>query len=188
MSFQKMILCGEIVEDPELRYTQSGIPCCAMKLKTVDSWVGADGQVRVDEEVHRVIVWRHDGEKAAKELKKGQTALVEGKNKTRRWMSENGVDVDITEVIAVPGGVKNLSGPSVPTHRAGKASEALRPNPPAQKEAGTAPLNPQTAAPAEAPKREAKASPVKPKAPEKPKPDKVPVDVLDPQVKEELPW
>lgn len=197
MSFQKLILCGEIVNDPELRYTQSGIPCCAFKLKTVDIWAGSDGQARTEEEVHKVIVWRQDGERAAKELKKGGMVLVEGKNKTRMWMAENGVEIPITEVVAVPNGVKPLAGGLVqqPSARSTKARENSTKNPapqPASLPAPKAAPQPAPAQPVKAPKD----SPIKPmtaaekveKAEREDKPEKVSVDLLSPEVVEDLPF
>lgn len=193
MSFQKLILCGEIVNDPELRYTQSGVPCCAFRLKTVDLWAGSDGQARTEEEVHKVIVWRQDGERASKELKKGTVVLVEGKNKTRTWMSENGVEMPITEVVAVPNGVKLLAGglTQQPSARPTKAREdtpknsAPQPAAPAPK-AAPQPMPAQTVKPP-------KDSPIKPltaaeKAEKEDKPEKVSVDLLSPEVVEDLPF
>ena len=194
MSFQKLILCGEIVNDPELRYTQSGIPCCAFKLKTVDIWAGSDGQPRTEEEVHKVIVWRQDGERASKELKKGVTVLVEGKNKTRMWMAENGVEMPITEVVAVPNGVKLLAGGLVqqPSARSTKARENTQKAPAPQPASAPQPKAAPQPAPAQ-PVKAPKDSPIKPltaaeKEERDDKPEKVPVDLLAPEVVEDLPF
>lgn len=182
MSFQKLILCGEVVSDPELRYTQSGIPCCAFRLKTVESWPGADGTMREEAEIHKVIVWRQDAERAAKELKKGQTALVEGKNRTRKWMSENNHEVDITEVVAIPNGVRFLAGgpPAAARNAAPLAAPAKNPE-------ARAPITPQQPTSAE-PQKPVRAAPIKPLPGKDEKPHKVSVDVLEPQVADDLPF
>lgn len=191
MSFQKTILCGEITTDPELRWNQAQIPCCAFRLKTVDSWLDERGQPREKSETHKVIVWGRDAERVSKEFKKGQLAVIEGKLQTRVWKAENGLDIDITEVVAVPNGVR-FCGPSGFTAQrptdGPSASKAL----PQNKEAegprrtpgsGEPPISPvKPAAAAENAQQPKKPSPVKP-AP--PKPDKVHVDLA---VEEDLPF
>jgi single-strand DNA-binding protein len=182
MSFQKLILCGEVVSEPELRYTQSGIPCCAFRLKTVESWPGADGTMREEAEIHKVIVWREQAERVARELKKGQTALVEGKNKTRKWMSENNHEIDITEVVAIPNGVRFLAGGPGPAARAAPPSPTPTKNP-EPKASG-----PEPQSPPKEPKKPMKAAAIKPLPGKDEKPLKVAVDVLEPQVADDLPF
>jgi single-strand DNA-binding protein len=170
MSFQKTILCGEVDTQPELRHTQAGTPCCAFRLKTVETWMGGDGSMKEEVETHRVIVWGRDAERAAKELKKGSMAVVEGRLKTRHWMAENGHNVEIVEVVAVPNGVRFPGGlsPASPEPMRAKAPA----HPPENK-----PAAPSAKAPPALPKeREKKQTPIKP-AP--PKPDKVPVDLSE---------
>lgn len=181
MSFQKLILCGELTIDPELRYTPSGTACCAFRLKTVDAWVGNDGQPREEVEIHRIIVWGQDGERASKELKKGQTVLVEGKNKTRKVMGDNNLEVEITEVIAMPRGVRFLGGgPEV------QRTAEIRPKPPEAPQQNQPAQPPQEGATKPLPaKRAAKDSPVKPQPP---KPAKVSVDLAEAEAADDLPF
>lgn len=187
MSFQKLILCGELTTEPELRYNQAGVPCCAFRLKTVETWVGGDGQTHEFAENHRILVWGRDAERTFKDFKKGYMAIVEGRNKTRIWKAENGLDVEITEVVPVPNGVRFPGGT-----RAAEPAQTQRPraqptppqNPPVEgpkrNDAAQSPIKPPV--PGDEPKR---VSPVKP-AP--PKPEKVHVDLAAAAEKEDLPF
>lgn len=184
MSFQKTILCGEIITDPELRWNQAGVACCAFRLRTAESWFGPDGSVREDEERHRVLIWGKDAERASKDFKKGHLVVVEGRNKTRAWKSENGVVVDITEVVAVPNGIRFCGG-AAPVEKRSTRSEApaaSRQDPPPEsvkqpaQATFVAPVNEEKPAAAK------KKTPIKAAAP---KPDKVPVDLA---VADDLPF
>ncbi len=165
MSFQKTILCGEITVDPELRHNSSGLPCCSFRVKTVSVYTGHDGQLMETEEIHKVLAWRHEAERIAKTFKKGHIVIVEGQLATRKPRAD--LDLEVTEVIPISGGVRFLGGQ--------QASATSPKNPPAKASApGAGPMKP-APAPQAAAKPKA-ASPIKP-APAKP--DKVPVDLSD---------
>jgi single stranded DNA-binding protein len=184
MSFQKTILCGEIITDPELRWNQAGVACCAFRLKTAESWIGPDGSVREDEERHRVLVWGKDAERISKDFKKGHLVVVEGRNKTRAWKSENGVTIDITEVVAVPNGVRFCGGAALAESRPARpeAFPAPRQDPPPESAKQPSPAAPEAAVKEEKPSAPKKKTPIKAAAP---KPDKVPVDLA---VADDLPF
>lgn len=176
MSFQKTILCGEVTTEPELRHNTSGIACCAFRLKTVDVYTGHDGQLKEDVETHRILAWAHEAERISKTFKKGHIVLVEGKLKTRKLNAENGIDLEITEVIPIPKGVRFLGGSETPAHPA-KNPTAKAPESPGAPRAApfTPPVKP-TPPPPATPRAKAE-SPIKPAPPAPPKPDKVPVDL-----------
>lgn len=187
MSFQKLILCGELTTEPELRYNQSGLPCCAFRLKTVESWTAPDGQVREFAEIHKILVWGKDAERVAKEFKKGHTAIIEGRNQTRPWKAENGLDVEITEVVPVPNGIRfpGHSRPAEPAARERPKTPAPLPQDPPAEGPKRAPDAQGPVKPAAAEEKPKRASPVKP-AP--PKPDKVSVDLAKAAETEDLPF
>lgn len=99
-SYQKWIGMGNLGADPELRNTQSGTPVCNFSMATTESWKGNDGQTQSKTEWHKIVVWGLAGENAAKYLKKGSTALVEGQLETRKWQDKDGVDRYTTEIKA----------------------------------------------------------------------------------------
>lgn len=96
----KVILVGNLGQDPELRYTASGQPVCSMRIATRETWMGRDGQKGERTEWHTVVVWGKQGENVAKYLKKGRQVYVEGRLQTRSWEGQDGVKRYRTEVVA----------------------------------------------------------------------------------------
>lgn len=88
----KVILCGNLATDPELKHTQSG--------KAVASFSIATTNYDKSPEYHRIILWDKLAENCAQYLKKGSKALVEGEIHTRSW-DDNGVKRYITEITAL---------------------------------------------------------------------------------------
>ncbi len=113
----KVILVGNLGQDPELRYTSSGQPVCTMRIATKETWVGRDGQKGERTEWHSVVVWGKQGENCAHYLRKGRQVYVEGRLQTRSWEGQDGNKRYRTEVVAnnvvfLQGGAR--SGPEVP--------------------------------------------------------------------------
>ena len=96
----KVILIGNLGQDPELRYTPSGQPVCSMRIATRETWVGRDGQRGERTEWHTVVVWGKQGENCAHYLSKGRQVYVEGRLQTRSWEGRDGVKRYRTEVVA----------------------------------------------------------------------------------------
>ena len=94
VSFNKVILAGNITRDPELRFTQGGVPVCSFGI--------AVNRVRSqNEEVDffDVSAWRELGETIANYKKKGDPILVEGRLQYRTWEAQDGSKrskVDVT--------------------------------------------------------------------------------------------
>ena len=99
-SLNKVMLIGRLGRDPELKYTQSGVPVCTLNIATSDRWRDQQGQQQERTEWHRVIVWDRQGENCANYLRKGSSAYVEGSLQTRKWQDQNGQDRWTTEVRA----------------------------------------------------------------------------------------
>jgi single-strand DNA-binding protein len=95
VSFNRVILAGNLTRDPELRFTQSGIPVCEFGL--------AVNRVRSkNEEVDffDVSAWRELGETIANYKKKGDPILVEGRLQYRTWESQDGSKRSKVDVVA----------------------------------------------------------------------------------------
>ncbi|MDX1739963.1 MAG: single-stranded DNA-binding protein, partial [Rhodothermales bacterium] len=67
----KVILIGNLGQDPELRYTGSGTAVCNMRLATNESYKDASGQLVDRTEWHTVVAWSRLAEICAEYLKKG---------------------------------------------------------------------------------------------------------------------
>lgn len=95
---QKTILIGNLGNAPELRYTQGGKPVCNFSVATTERWKDQQGEKQEQTEWHRIIAWNAQAEFCAEYLDKGMKVYIEGKNRTRKWKDESGVDRYITEI------------------------------------------------------------------------------------------
>lgn len=97
----KVILVGNLGQDPEVRYMPSGGAVTNIRVATSESWKdkqSGDQQERT--EWHSVAFFGRLAEVAGEYLKKGSQVYVEGKLRTRKWQDKQGNDRYTTEVIA----------------------------------------------------------------------------------------
>jgi single-strand DNA-binding protein len=95
VSFNRVILAGNLTRDPELRFTNDGVPVCGFGL--------AVNRVRSkNEEVDffNVSAWRELGETIANYKKKGDPILVEGRLQYRTWEAQDGSKRSAVDVVA----------------------------------------------------------------------------------------
>ena len=76
--YQKTLVIGYLGQDPEMRYTSTGVPVTSFSLATNRKWTGSDGQPQEKTTWFRVTCWRKQAELTAQYLKKGSLVLVEG--------------------------------------------------------------------------------------------------------------
>ena len=96
----KVILVGNLGNDPDVRYTQSGAAIANLSIATSESWMDKNtGQQQSKTEWHRVIVFGKLAEIAQQYLQKGAKVYIEGKLQTRKWQAQDGSDRYATEVI-----------------------------------------------------------------------------------------
>lgn len=96
----KVILIGNLGADPEVKYTQSGVPVANFTVATNERWKGQDGQMQEHTEWHRIVAWRDLAERCKEYYHKGMKVYVEGKLQTRKWQDQNGNDRWTTEIQA----------------------------------------------------------------------------------------
>ena len=85
----KVILVGNLGQDPEVKYTAGGDAVTTLSLATSDSWKDKDtGENQERTEWHRVVLWRRLAEIAGEYLKKGSKVYIEGQLQTRKWEQE----------------------------------------------------------------------------------------------------
>jgi single-strand DNA-binding protein len=115
----KVILVGNLGQDPDLKYTQAGTAVVTLSVATSRVWKNKEGNKSEETEWHRVIVWAKSAEFCSNYLKKGNRVYVEGRLQTRKWQDNNGADRYTTEIVA--GEIKSLTskgdnagGPPVP--------------------------------------------------------------------------
>lgn len=98
----KVILLGRLGQDPELKYTPSGVPVCKFSVATSESFTNkTSGEKTETTEWHNVVTWNKLAENCAKYLTKGRQAYVEGKLQTRSWDDKtSGQKRYATEIVA----------------------------------------------------------------------------------------
>jgi len=96
----KVILIGNLGQDPELRYTGSGTAVCNMRLATNESYTDRDGNQVDKTEWHNIVVWARLAEVCDQYLSKGSQVYFEGKLQTRSWEDREGNTRYTTEVKA----------------------------------------------------------------------------------------
>ncbi|MGU5544115.1 single-stranded DNA-binding protein [Aeromonas veronii] len=96
----KVILIGNLGQDPEVRYNQGGGAVTSITLATSESWRDKQtGEQKERTEWHRVVFMGKLAEVAGQHLKKGTQVYVEGKLQTRKWQAQDGSDRYTTEVL-----------------------------------------------------------------------------------------
>ncbi|ELB2926660.1 single-stranded DNA-binding protein [Vibrio alginolyticus] len=99
-SVNKVILVGNLGNDPEVRYMPNGTAVVNITVATSDSWRDkATGQQREKTEWHRVVLFGKLAEVAGEYLRKGSQVYIEGQLQTRKWQNQNGQDQYTTEVV-----------------------------------------------------------------------------------------
>ncbi|WP_457653469.1 single-stranded DNA-binding protein [Rhodocaloribacter sp.] len=96
----KVILIGNLGQDPELRYTGNGTAVCNMRLATSESYKDANGEWVEKTEWHTVVAWSRLAEICNEYLKKGSQVYFEGSLQTRSWEDRDGNTRYTTEVKA----------------------------------------------------------------------------------------
>ena len=95
----KVILVGNLGQDPEVKYTAGGAAVTTISLATSESWKDKDtGSDQEKTEWHRVVLWRRLAEIAGEYLKKGSKVYIEGQLQTRKW-EQDGQTRYTTEVV-----------------------------------------------------------------------------------------
>ena len=100
-SVNKVILLGNLGQDPDIRTMQNGKKVCTFSLATSDSWKDKEtGEKKEKTEWHRVVVF-NEGLIGVVEsyIKKGTKLYLEGSLQTRKWTDDKGVEKYTTEIV-----------------------------------------------------------------------------------------
>ena len=100
-SVNKVILVGNLGQDPEIRRTQDGRPIANFSVATSETWRDRNsGERREKTEWHRVVCFNEGLCKVIEQyVKKGSKVYIEGQLQTRKWQDQNGQDRYTTEVV-----------------------------------------------------------------------------------------
>ena len=135
----KVILIGNLGNDPDVRYTSGGSPIANISLATSESWRDKEtGDQQERTEWHRIVFFGRLAEIVSEYLRKGSKVYVEGRLQTRKWQDRDGNDRYTTEIVANEmqmldgrgGAGEEFAGPAGQSRRQAGASP-----PPGQQEA-----------------------------------------------------
>ncbi len=107
----KVILVGNLGQDPEVRYMPNGNAVTNISVATSESWKDKNtGQMQDRTEWHRVVLFGKLAEVAGEYLRKGSQVYLEGKLQTRKWQDQQGQERYSTEVVVDMGGSMQMLG------------------------------------------------------------------------------
>lgn len=129
----KVILVGNLGQDPEVRYMPNGGAVANITLATSEAWRDKQtGENKEATEWHRVVLFGKLAEVAGEYLRKGAQVYIEGQLRTRKWQGTDGQDKYTTEVVVNVGGTLQMLGGGASAQQAQKGSS----QPPAQTRTG----------------------------------------------------
>jgi single-strand DNA-binding protein len=129
MSFNKIILVGNLGRDPELRYTPQGTPVCSFSLATnerrKDRNTGEGSDITT---WFRVTLWGRQAETASQYLTRGRPVYIEGRLRVEEWTDRDGkprhtLEVNATDMQFIGGGKSEAASEETPA--ASAAAEQL---------------------------------------------------------------
>ncbi|CAH9063203.1 Single-stranded DNA-binding protein [Pseudoalteromonas holothuriae] len=107
----KVILVGNLGQDPEVRYMPNGNGVANISIATTDSWKDKNtGQLQERTEWHRVVLFGKLAEVAGEYLRKGSQVYIEGRLQTRKWTDQSGQEKYTTEIVVDMGGQMQMLG------------------------------------------------------------------------------
>ena len=99
----KVILIGNVGQDPEIRYTgdvNNGTKVATLRVATTERYRDRNGNLQEHTEWHSIVVWRNTADVVEKYVKKGTQVYIEGRLRTRSWDDQNGNKRYVTERVA----------------------------------------------------------------------------------------
>ena len=96
----KVMIIGQLVRDPEMRYTPGGKAVTAFAVETRRDWNGPDGERHEESEWFNVVAWGPLAEICKQHLTRGQQVYVEGRLQTRGWEDSDNKRHYRTEIVA----------------------------------------------------------------------------------------
>lgn len=96
----KVIIVGNLGNDPETKYSQGGTAITTISVATTDSWKDKDGERQERTEWHRIKFFSRLAEIAGEYLKKGQPVYVEGELRTDKYTDKDGIERYATYIVA----------------------------------------------------------------------------------------
>lgn len=100
MSFNKVLLIGNVGKEPEVRHLESGTAVASFTLATTERFKDKNGVFTDQTEWHNIVCWRNLADLTEKYITKGTQLFIEGKIRTRSWTDQSGQKRYTTEIVA----------------------------------------------------------------------------------------
>ena len=107
MALNKVLLIGNVGNDPEIRYLdsnpqgpQGNAKVASFRLATTERFRDRNGETRENTEWHNIVAWRNSADLVEKFVHKGSQIFIEGRLRTRQWTDQTGAKRSTTEVQA----------------------------------------------------------------------------------------
>jgi len=129
MSFNKIILVGNLGRDPELRYTAQGTPVCSFSMATNERRKDRNGEMQDQTTWFRITLWNRLAETASQYLQKGKQVYIEGRLRVDEYIDRDGkprqsLEVHATDMHFIG---SRAGGDDMPQERAASASASAGP-------------------------------------------------------------
>jgi len=100
-SVNKVILVGNVGQNPEVKYTPSGFPVARVSLATNERFKDGNDQWQDRTEWHSIVAWQRLAEIVGEYVRKGTKLYIEGKLQTTSWQDrQSGEKKYRTEIVA----------------------------------------------------------------------------------------
>jgi single-strand DNA-binding protein len=129
MSFNKIIICGNLGRDPELRYTAQGTPVCSFSMATNERRKDRNGEMQDHTTWFRITLWNRLAETASQYLQKGRQVYIEGRLRVEEYVDRDGKPRHSLEVFATDMQFIGSRGDEAPYERAASAGASSSPAP-----------------------------------------------------------
>lgn len=107
----RVTILGNLGNDPEVKYTNSGSAIANLTVATSESWNDkATGEKKEMTEWHRVVLFGKLAEVAGEYLRKGSQVYIEGQLRTRKWTDQSSQEKYTTEIVVGMNGVMQMIG------------------------------------------------------------------------------
>ena len=107
MALNKVMLIGNVGNDPEIRYLdsnpqspQGNAKVASFRLATTERYRDRNGETRENTDWHSIVAWRSNADLVEKFVHKGSQIYIEGKLRTRQWTDQTGNKRFTTEIQA----------------------------------------------------------------------------------------
>jgi len=115
----KVMLIGNLGNDPEIKYAPSGTPIANLRLATTDNRRNKDGEWEENTEWHRIVMFGKQAEICKDYLRKGSKIYVEGRLQTRSWDDQSGQKRYMTEIVGAQMVMLDPKSQDTPSHSTG---------------------------------------------------------------------